>query len=310
LRNSLLDFTAAGLREELLRRQLGFQEQIVGLLTQRLQAGAVSSSELALTRVALEKTRLDLTDTVRLRAEARQRVAESVGVPISALTGIALKVDGFNSATRAADLSSAQVRRQALMSRSDILQALADYAASQASLQLEIAKQYPDVRLTPGYQYDQGDNKWSLGLSVDLPVLNRNEGPIAEAMAHRDESAARFNAVQAKVLAEIEHAVEVYRVTENTVSTLQSLAAAQRQQRESVEAQLKAGAADRLDLLNAQFEFSTGELTRLDGQTKLQQALALLEDAVQKPIFGQVEPQPDSEPMLMGARTEKERGAK
>jgi outer membrane protein TolC len=310
LRNSLLDFTAAGLREELLRRQLGFQEQIVGLLTQRLQAGAVSSSELALTRVALEKTRLDLTDTVRLRAEGRQRVAESVGVPISALTGIALKVDGFDNATRAADLSSSQVRRQALLSRSDILQALADYAASQASLQLEIAKQYPDVRLTPGYQYDQGDNKWSLGLSVDLPVLNRNQGPIAEAMARRDESAARFNAVQAKVLAEIEHAVEVYRVTENTVSTLQSLAAAQRQQRESVEAQLKAGAADQLDLLNAQFEFSTGELTRLDGKTKLQQALALLEDAVQKPIFGQVEPQPDSEPMLMGARTEKERGVK
>ena len=78
--------------------------------------------------------------------------------------------------------------------------ALADFAASQATLRLEIAKQYPDVRLSPGYQYDQGDNKWSLGLSVDLPVLNRNQGPIAEAKARRSEAAARFNAVQAKAL--------------------------------------------------------------------------------------------------------------
>jgi broad specificity phosphatase PhoE len=30
----------------------------------------------------------------------------------------------------------------------------------------EIAKQYPDIHLGPGYQYDQGVNKWTLGFSV------------------------------------------------------------------------------------------------------------------------------------------------
>ena len=59
--------------------------------------------------------------------------------------------------------------------------ALADYAASQSALQLEIAKQYPDLHLGPGYELDQTDNKWSLGISLDLPILNHNQGPVAEA---------------------------------------------------------------------------------------------------------------------------------
>ena len=44
----------------------------------------------------------------------------------------------------------------ALLGRSDILSALADYAASQAALQLAVAKQYPDVHLTPGYSWNAG----------------------------------------------------------------------------------------------------------------------------------------------------------
>ena len=58
---------------------------------------------------------------------------------------------------------------------------LAEYQASQSALQLEIARQYPDVQLGPGYEFDQGDNKWMLGLGVTLPVFNQNQGAIAAA---------------------------------------------------------------------------------------------------------------------------------
>ncbi len=284
LRSSLLDAAAAQQREALLQKQLEFQERIVTLLQQRLEAGAATSSELALTRVALEKTRLDLNDAQRLRAETRERIAEAVGVPLSALSQIEFSFGPLDSHAPADELLSVEARRQALLGRSDILGALADYAASQSALQLEIARQYPDVHISPGYQYDQGDNKWSLGITVELPVLNQNQGPIAEAKARREEAAARFNALQAKVMAGVERAIEVYRVSAQSASSLQSLAAAQKQQRESVAAQVKAGAADQLDMLNAEFEFGASEMVRLDGQIKLQQALGALEDAVQRPI--------------------------
>jgi hypothetical protein len=54
--------------------------------------------------------------------------------------------------------------------------------------------------------------------------------------------------------------------------------------RDSVAAQLKAGAVDELELLNAQLEYATAQLVRLEGEIKLQQAAAAVEDAVQRPF--------------------------
>ena len=69
---------------------------------------------------------------------------------------------------------------------------------------------------------------WSSGASAfELPVLNQNQGPIAEAAARRAEAAARFNALQAKVLADIDAAVESFRATEKSLALLQDLAATQ-----------------------------------------------------------------------------------
>ena len=162
--------------------------------------------------------------------------------------------------------------------------ALAEHAAAQSSLQLEIAKQYPDVHLGTGYQWDQGENKWSLGLSAEIPVLNRNQGPIAEAEARRTEAAARFATLQAKVIADIDRAVAGYRAAQENLAGVATLLASQQKLRETAEAQLRAGAADQLELLNVQLELGAGELTRLDGQVKAQQAYGALEDAVQRPF--------------------------
>jgi outer membrane protein TolC len=115
-------------------------------------------------------------------------------------------------------------------------------------------------------------------------VFHQNQGPIAEAKARREEAAARFNAVQARVLGQIERAVEVFEVSEKNLATLGSLAMAQEKQRELVEAQLKAGAADQLELVSAQVELGAAELVRLDGQVKFQQAFGALEDALQRPV--------------------------
>jgi outer membrane protein, heavy metal efflux system len=98
------------------------------------------------------------------------------------------------------------------------------------------------------------------------------------------ESAARFNALQARVITEIDRAVAVYRATRENLSTLEALAADQQKQSDAVAAQAKAGAADELDLLNSQLEVSAGALVQLDGRIKAQQAYDALEDAMQRPL--------------------------
>jgi outer membrane protein, heavy metal efflux system len=284
LRSSLIDFTAARQRETLLQNHKSIQDKILGSLEQQLQAGAVSSSELTLVRIAWDKIRLDLIDAQQQRADALVRVAGAIGVSVKALDGIDLAYDLSARPPAVSDLMSVEVRRQALQSRADILGALAEYAASQSALQLEIAKQYPDVHLGPGYQYDQGDHKFSLTVTAELPLLNQNQGPISQAEARRAEAAARFNALQAKVITEIDRAVAIYRISQENLSTLESLAVSQKKRTEAVEAQLKAGVADQFDLLNSQIELSANELLQLNARMKLQQSFGALEDAVQRPI--------------------------
>ena len=133
-------------------------------------------------------------------------------MPVSALKDVEIAYDLTSLPADVDRLTSSEVRRQALQHRPDVLAALSDYAASESALQLEIAKQYPDIHLNTGYEYDQGLQKWGLlGFGVELPLLNRNEGPIAEAEARRKQAAARFEALQARVIADLDRALAVYR---------------------------------------------------------------------------------------------------
>lgn len=281
VRGSLLDYKMAGRRAELLQKQFTAQQQIMQRLQQRFDVGTISRAELTLPQIALNKTQIDLNDSLSQQAEARARLAQALGLSAVALDGGEFDFDF--SPRPVEQLTSDDARRVALQSRSDILAALADYAAAEDDLRLEIAKQYPDVHLNPGYQFDQGDNKWSLGLTVELPILNQNQGAIAEAAARRKLSAAKFIALQAQVISEIDRAVAAWRVAQAQLAAGDKLLAVQEQSKKSAEVQARAGAADELDRLNAELEFNSAALVQLDSEAKSQTALGVLEDALQRP---------------------------
>jgi outer membrane protein TolC len=251
-------------------------------LQERFTAGAIGAAELAPIRVAVIKLRADALDARRSATVARARIAEAIGLPLRGIEGVDFSFD-LNQTADAALLAS-DARREALLGRADVLSALSEYAASQSALQLEIAKQYPDLHFNPGYQYDQGEHKWSLGLSVELPVLYRNQGGIAEAKARRDETAARFNALQARIISEIDAASLNHAAAVEQLKQIEELLAAQRQQLQQIEAAFRAGAADRVELATARADVAAVELTRLDALAKQQQAVGLLEDALQRPM--------------------------
>jgi outer membrane protein TolC len=282
LRLSLLDYAAARQRAGLWQQQLELQEQIVTLLEQRLRLGAVARTDLTLSRLALTRAEADYADATRQTAEARVRIAEALGLPLQGVEGAEFRFPLALAPDAAGDLTSAQARRQALLGRADILSALAEYAASQSALQLEIARQYPDVHLHPGYMFDEGEHKWTLGLSMELPVLNRNQGPIAEAKARREEAAARFVALQARVIAQIDGALAARAAALDQLRRQGQLTQLAREQSAAAEALFKAGAADKLELASAQLEAGASNLVFLEAQVKARQAVAQLEDAIQR----------------------------
>ncbi len=287
LRVSVIDYVSAARREALLRQELSVQEQVVASLEQRREAGALAAAEITPARLLLQKVRVDLNDAQRLQAEARARVAEAIGVPVSALKEVDVAYDLTALPADADRLTSSEVRRQALQHRADVLAGLSDYAASESALQLEVAKQYPDIHLAPGYMWNAGstgESDWQIGATVELPVLNRHRGPIAEAEARRQESAARFKALQARVIADLDRSLAVYQVAARTRASAEALLATQRRQEESIVQQFQAGAVDRLDVLTARVELATSELALADNQAKLHLAFGALEDTVQLPL--------------------------
>ena len=210
------------------------------------------------------------------------RLAGALGLARRALEGMTLSFDAFRGLKP--DFPAGEIRRHAVLNRSDVLAALAEYEASQSALKLEIAKQYPDIDLGPDYQFDQTDSKWTLGLGLILPVFSRNRGPIAEALAGREESAARFLALQSQVIGELDAAVEDCRAAVRKFRAAEDLAANLAVQERAAKAQRALGEVSTLELIGVQLELNAGAQARLEALTQAQEAIGRLENAAQSPL--------------------------
>jgi outer membrane protein TolC len=281
VRRNFLALYAARERATRRRQQETLLAGSLHLLEAQRDAGAVSPIEVTRARIALNRARFARQDAEQQLVMARAQLAAVVGVTPAALAGVKWDFSAFRNFP--VDPPAAAARHQALLNRADLLAALAEYAAAESALQLEIARQYPDVHLGPGYEFDQGDNKWGLGLSLELPVLNQNQGPIAEAEARRAEAAARFNALQARVLAEIEQAVAGYRVAARKAEAARALDRELTQQLRAARNQFAAGGISRLELVQRRLELADAALARLDAVISAQESLGALEDALQSP---------------------------
>lgn len=280
VRSALLEFSGAQSRLALLQSQLAAQREIVRLLQGGFDAGEVSRSELNAAQITLNKMQIEVSAEEAKFAAARSQLAEAVGVSPAALEQIEF-VDDFSATPP--QLAPADARRAALLGRADIRAGLADYAEAEQNLRLEIARQYPDIHFNPGYQYDQGDNKWTFGLTLELPLLNQNQGPIAEAQAKRELAAAKFLQLQAQIAAQVDRAVAGWQSAQAQLKTSGELLSAAEKQRRSVEAQMQAGAAAKADLAAAEIELAAVRLAQLDSEAAAQTALGALEDALQQP---------------------------
>lgn len=284
LRLAFVDYGNAHDAVTLLTRQTRIQTDIVEILQKRLSYGEGSLLEATQAKISAAQTALQLRDAERRQADSLARVAAAVGVPVAALDGVNLAPPP-SADVAVADVARADLRTAALTGRADLLALLSEYEAAQSALQLEIAKQYPDLRIGPGYLWDQGMNKWSLGLSVTLPIVNQ-KGPIAEAETRRREKAARINALQATIIGDLDRAIASYRSALEKVTTASSAFALNEQQEREVRRRFDAGETDRLDLRTNELQTNTSALARLDAAAAAEQALGAVEDALQRPLTG------------------------
>lgn len=268
--------------QEALAALLARQDESVRLLDATFQAGGASSYEVTQAHTALDQTRQSLAQSRTAETEALAQLARTIGVPPQALDALSFDFSAFDALPAGVPLTSIQAK--ALVNRPDILAALADYDAARAGLRLALAGRNPDIRLSPGYQFDQGDSKWSLGLGVVLPIFNRNQGPIAEAAARCDEAAARVDALQAAVIAELSAATRAYGIALDRVAQATALLQDLDRQMDIARARFAEGESSKLELAQRQQELSAAIVSKNAAITAAQNALGRLEDTMQMPF--------------------------
>jgi outer membrane protein TolC len=296
LREQLLSLWSASQRQALLRQQLASDDSLVAMLEKRLAAGYASAPEANQQRLARMQDASDLLAAQRDIATARAGVAAVLGLRADALANVGVDLQTFE--VPALEPPGPDLRLQALLNRADLREGLAQYEATQEALQREIARQYPDLHLGPGYTLDQGVRKIGLDFSgIELPVFHRNAGPIAEARARREEARARVEQLQAKAFADIDGALTLWQATRGMAQQMESQLALQRRRLATAQRAFELGQEDRLSATLAQKAELVARLARLDAAVQMQQALGRIEDAMQRPLSGAAAPIDVSEAM-------------
>jgi len=287
VRTAMLDVWAAERRSGYLQQRSLLQDQLVQLLERRLEEGEASALEVTRERINRNQLSLALRDAERQDADARARLATAVGIPAQALEGEVLSFAAFDGEPSPFPANPSEMRRQALTTRTDVVALLAQYRAAESAVQLEFAKQYPNVTLGPGYTYEPGTGSYefTVATAADLPLFNRNQGPIAEAEARRRGIAAELTSLQAQTIGAIDIALTNYRSATAAVETASALLAESNRRNDQVSRSLQAGETDRPTLVSAEIELAIAELSRFDAGVQQRQALGALEDALQRELF-------------------------
>ena len=283
VRTALLELYAAGQNSAILEQRQQWLETGLEQFKGRLAAGDISAVDLQSATMAVANGKNEITEKQRQEREALSHLAQAIGLPVRALENIQLDFSDFEM--RPGPLPVPEVRRMALLNRADLLAALAEYNAAQMALKEEVAKQYPDVQIGSGYTFDQSDNKWSLGVSLNLPVFNRNQGAIKSAEAKRDAAAAVFLQQQESITAEIDSAVNDYVAYAAQFRNSRKIAKQTAMLAKTMQQMVQLGEVSELEAVQSALQFSRAQQDLLQAQINGLEALGRLENAMQHPAL-------------------------
>ena len=214
-------------------RQLDTQEKLIGaneellrVTTARLNEGDVAPLDLNLVRV----------ETDRLRAQSVRSRADLEGelISIRTLAGFEvtepLRIAPLPEKPPRLDLSLPEATDMALRERADLQAARLGEEVGSARLQLAQAQAVPNLALTTKYAVRRDifddtpvgllrdkDRLLTFGVSVDIPIFNRNQGEIASAVGEKAQAQRQREFLEATIKRDVALAYRRYRAAAETL---------------------------------------------------------------------------------------------
>ncbi len=286
VRRAWLDLELARRESALAEGELALRSDFLQWLNTQLSLGAASRPDLATAAADLSQAE-GQAELARLEVPAaKNRLAAALGLPPAALTDLSFAPPDLDALPEPYEGAAADaLRERAVLDRLDLHRAITEYAATVVGLHAEVAKQFPDWTLGPGFTYDRGDRKLVLGVGLTLPRREAARAGIDRAAALVAAAGARVETVQAQAITEtaggIERYAAVYAALEKAEAARGDRAAAVA----NAEHRRDLGAADRGDVLSAALAEWTSRRGAFAVRRAAVEALSALEQGVEHPVW-------------------------
>ncbi len=209
---------AAQERLALAEKVFDLSQQAQSAAAQRVQAGRDSPVDALRAGVALSESRIQRQKAEKTLAAARRSLAAMWGSSTPAFA--AVTADWYETPV----LPSVDLSPDAIAANPDVARWEAEQRSRRAALDLEKAKAVPDVTAAGGVRrFEQTDDSaFVAGLAVPLPLFDRNQGGIEEAIANLGAARRQYEAVRIKTLAALSQAAETLAAAREEVTALKS----------------------------------------------------------------------------------------
>ena len=194
LRIAWVEWSVAQERTALTRQVIQEFSQIAERAERLQKAGEVDPIDAALLRLEMVKRSGDLhksqadVESGEIQLKSRLGLLPTAEFKLVPSVSASTTIPAFTPA-RLNDHPRARVAR-------------GEYEVAERTLELEVRRQYPDLKVGAGFGTDEGDERLLGGASVPLPLLNANRRAIAEARANREVARAAYEAVYEQLLAD------------------------------------------------------------------------------------------------------------
>ena len=185
LRRAWTQWSALRLQVDAVTQFSGFVSGVVSVVEAMATSGEVARIDARLFR--LEQVSAS-AEAQRLQAQCRQAeltIIRLLGLPPSFVA----RLEPSNLAPgiiAAIDPATDAVQQRILDGSPSLLVAKAEYEVAEHRLKEEVARQLPDLQVSPNYGTQNAERQFLLGLAIPLPIFNGNRRAIAEALAARE----------------------------------------------------------------------------------------------------------------------------
>jgi len=256
-------------RLQLSRQSLQLAEHGLRVALGRIEAGKSSPVEGTRAQVQRSEVRLELSRAERDQANAYQQLAQVMGAPLPASTTV-------QTATQSMPAVPPPTRLlERLNETAELRLATLQIDQREASLGLEKAQRIPDLTVSVGSQYSELERERVnvVGLSMPIPLFNRNQGNVLAAARRTDQARDLRNATELRLRSEIQTTLEQWQTANGEVLAFnQTILPAAQRAVDSATRGFEMGKFGFLDVLDAQ-------RTLISARTQYIQAVAEATDA-------------------------------